>query len=150
MSVICHGHRSPQWGGISFWIFYHINDELPLPWERKLNKLILAYNKFSIGRIDVSTIDFCRAEKLLDSYWPQNVVKQRNRGKIVSLRSVSSHREPHTRWKHSQSIPEALTHWVVPRTKERAERSKEEQKHTIAAAVERDGSWAEHWRINTR
>jgi len=29
---------------------------------------------------------------------------------------------------------------VVPRTKERAERSKEEQKHTIAAAVERDGS----------
>jgi hypothetical protein len=27
-----------------------------------------------------------------------------------------------------------------PRTKERAERSKEEQKHTIAAAVERDGS----------
>jgi hypothetical protein len=114
--------------------------------ERKINKLILAYNKFSICRIDVSTIDFCSAGLVL----PQNVVKQRNPGKIVSLRSVSSHRETHTRWKDSQSIPEALTHWVVPRKKERAERSKVEQKHTIAAAVERDSSWAEHWWSNTR
>jgi len=74
----------------------------------------------------------------------------RDRNKELASSSSCRHRQ-WLNWEiYGQKERGENTKVKKPRTQERAERSKEEQKHTIAAAAERDGSWTEHRRSNTR